>query len=397
MSDKLINVYAKLSKIKSQVHRVVGLIKEFFVLSTHRDAIVHIGHFSNGKVMSGNIGDPLLYYELENLYDKITGEKHIWYHRKITWEVSRQEIWLWNRFAKGIIVGGHGLLMVDTGRNDNSGWQFNINLQLLRDLSCPLAILAIGYNTFRGQQDFNKAFGPHINECARKSIVFGLRNYGSIRALSEYLDSGNKQKICFQPCPTTMLSLYEQLPNVEKNKSIGICLAFDRFQNRFGKNFNRTVESLLTYKEIWEKKGYNVFFFVHNPIDLKTEYAQKIENHGGCIYSISGLTYSQIFEFYLSKTLIVGMRGHSLMIPWGLRTPVISLTTQNKQKWFIEITGHDERSIEVELDDILTPLNSETEYIVDNYEKVINDIIDKQKEFYSITQNNLFKVCKAMQ
>ena len=85
------------------------------------------------------------------------------------------------------------------------------------------------------------------------------------------------------------------------------------------------------------------------------------------------------------------------MIPWGLRTPVISLTTQNKQKWFIEITGHDERSIEVELDDILTPLNSETEYIVDNYEKVINDIIDKQKEFYSITQNNLFKVCKAMQ
>lgn len=92
------------------------------------------------------------------------------------------------------------------------------------------------------------------------------------------------------------------------------------------------------------------------------------------ILSISGQTYEKIFEFYMTKTLIVGMRGHSLMIPWGLGTPVISLTTQNKQKWFIEIMGHNERSIEVEQEDILKPLNQQTTHIIANYNEVVDEI-----------------------
>ena len=85
------------------------------------------------------------------------------------------------------------------------------------------------------------------------------------------------------------------------------------------------------------------------------------------------------------------------MIPWGLGTPVISLTTQNKQKWFIEITGHNELNIEVEQEDILKPLNQQTTHIIANYNEVVDEIKEKQKEFYSITRDNFSKVCKAMQ
>ena len=96
----------------------------------------------------------------------------------------------------------------------------------------------------------------------------------------------------------------------------------------------------------------------------------------------------EVFEFYRSQKLIVGMRGHSLMIPWGLQVPVISLTTQNKQKWFIETTGHPEYSIEVTTPNLTEVLNEKTQFVMDNYSVIIKDIIKKQNEFYEITQNN---------
>ena len=397
MANRITPPCGKVRQLKSFARQVLDDFTQFLFLATNKNVIVHIGHFSKGKAMTGNVGDPLLFYELENLFNTISGKEYAWYHRSILRRISKFEIWCWNHFAKGLIVGGHGLLMVDTGRNENSGWQLNVSLQELKTIRCPLAILAIGYNTFRGQEDFNPVFRPHINECVKKSVVFGLRNYGSIRALSDYLDEENRRKICFQPCPTTMLSLYEKLPLVERRKSIGICLAFDRFENRFGNSFDSVVNQLVKYKESWNSKGYEIIFFVHNPTDLKTEYAKAIAQKGVEILSISGQTYEQIFEFYMAKTLIVGMRGHSLMIPWGLGTPVISLTTQNKQKWFIEITGHNERSIEVEQEDILKPLNQQTTHIIANYNEVVDEIKEKQKEFYSITRDNFSKVCKAMQ
>lgn len=96
----------------------------------------------------------------------------------------------------------------------------------------------------------------------------------------------------------------------------------------------------------------------------------------------------EIFNFYRSQKLIVGMRGHSLMIPWGLQVPVISLTTQNKQKWFIETTGHPEYSIEITTPSLANELNDKVLSIIENYEQAVNDIIQKQKEFYNITYNN---------
>ena len=81
--------------------------------------------------MTGNVGDPLLFYELENQFNTISGKEYAWYHRRILSRISKFEIWCWNHFAKGLIVGGHGLLMVDTGRNENSGWQLNVSLQKL--------------------------------------------------------------------------------------------------------------------------------------------------------------------------------------------------------------------------------------------------------------------------
>lgn len=378
------------------IRRTLGyyyaLSKEICFLLTHKECIIHIGHCSKNEIMNGNVGDPLLYYELEKLYDTVTGERHNWYHRHINREIKRIEVIIYNMFARAIILGGHGLLMIDTGKNNNSGWQFNIKIENLRMIKKPFAVLAIGYNTFRGQGDFNNAFIPHINQCIKQSVVFGLRNYGSMRALSNYVTSSNKEKICFQPCPTTMLSMYENLKKIEKQKSIGICLAFDRFQNRFSSDFNVIFSKLIEFANHWSSEGYSIQFFVHNPPDLESVYAGRFQESGYQLHNLSGRHIKDVLRFYQEKMIIIGMRGHSLMIPWGLLTPVISLTTQNKQKWFMEITDHDNRSIEVNNPDFLPKLNYEVKYILDNYEKAVDEIKKKQEIFYEKTKVNIMKI-----
>lgn len=351
-------------------------IREVFFTLSHRNYIVHIGHFSKGKKMVGNVGDPILFRELEVLYDHINEENNIWLHRTIGLEITWFEVWLYNRFAKIVIVGGHGLLMVDTGKNDNSGWQFNIKLKNLRSLKCPIAFLAIGYNTFRGQPDFIPVFKSHINECVSRSVLFGLRNFGSINTLKPYLTDENFNKLVFQPCPTTMLALYERYEVIQPQNRIAICLAFDRFKNRFGDSFEEILDKIMKYVSVWKNKGYEVLFFIHNPADLRDEYCKELVNRYS-LRCLSNMYPHEVFEFYRSQKLIVGMRGHSLMIPWGLQVPVISLTTQNKQKWFIETTGHPEYSIEVTTPNLTEVLNEKTQFVMDNYSVIIKDIIKK--------------------
>lgn len=378
----------RLKTLKKRLKTLKVHLDEILFSLSHKDYIVHIGHYSKGDKMIGNVGDPILYKELETLYDHITLENNCWLHRSITYEISRFEVWLYNKHAKAVFVGGHGLLMVDTGKNDNSGWQFNIKITNLKKLRCPIAFLAIGYNTFRGQRDFIPIFKKHINLCVSKSILFGLRNYGSINALKPYLTEENKEKITFQPCPTTMLALYEKYENIVPTNRIAICLAFDRFENRFGQSFKTIYNEVLSFARYWENQGYEIFFYIHNKADLNTQYVKLFEKEGKPLKCLSGMTAKEIFNFYRSQKLIVGMRGHSLMIPWGLRVPVISLTTQNKQKWFIETTGHPEYSIEITAPNLAEELSTKTHYILENYQQSIDDIIQKQQEFYELTKQN---------
>ena len=382
----------KLRKLKKKAAYPRMLLKLFLKALFHKRVIVHIGNYSHSEVAHGNVGDPVLFKELEKLIENISGSNYYWIPRSIIFhEINRLEVWIYNHFTSGILVGGHGLLMVDTGKNPNSGWQFNIKVENLKRIRVPMAFMAIGYNTFRGQPDFIDVFREHINICISNSKFFGLRNWGSIRALMPYVDNENKAKVMFQPCPTTMLTLYEDLPVVKKDKEIGICLAFDRYENRFGTIFDQLFDNLILFAHRFESEGYKITFYAHTLTDLNHPNCVKFEKEGYVVETISGLKFSDVFEWYMRKKLIVGMRGHSLMIPWGVGTPVVSLTTQNKQKWFMEITGHNERSIEVQDTQLLSKLYAEVDNILSNYDNEANEILKRQKEFYEISKNNIGK------
>lgn len=44
-------------------------------------------------------------------------------------------------------------------------------------------MFAVGYNRFRGQEDFDQFFKEHINLFVEKAEFIGLRNHGSIESI----------------------------------------------------------------------------------------------------------------------------------------------------------------------------------------------------------------------
>lgn len=381
-------IYKIFRLIKIKTSGIRNLLSLYLIHFFKKNVIFHYGVFGN-KI---NVGDNILYYKLEGIADKLFKENQVWVHRNLhAGKITFLEILLINKISKAIIIGGHGLLMVDTNKNKNSGWQYNISIKNLKKLKVPIVITAIGYNRFRNQQDFIPIFKEHITWLVENSLHFGLRNYGSINALKKYIPERLHDKLIFQPCPTTMISSFfpELITETrERKKKVGICVAFDRYQNRFGDNPVRIFNDIFKFSEKLKDENIHVEFFIHNKTDLQNMIASKIfEKNGYKLFPLYKLTENEIYDYYQNFELIAGMRGHSLMIPYGLQVPILSLTTQDKQKWFIESIKHPEWNIEVE-SDFSTVLYRQTKKVLRDIDQVKADISLMQSEFKKITIEN---------
>jgi hypothetical protein len=338
-----------------------------------------------------NIGDVILYNRLEHVFNTVSEMRNIWYHRLAFGEITPLEILLINKYVKAIIVGGHGLLMPSSNENTNSGWGFNIKIGNLEKIKPPVVFFAVGYNVFRNKTNFIPIFKKHIEKCVEKALFFGLRNYGSINEVKEYLPEYLYGKISYQPCPTTMTSIYSNetaAPETKSTNEIAISVAFNRFKNRFGGNYRLLFKQLIKYCQIMEQKGFKIVLCGHHLLDTHSKYTKDFKQCGFSIKPLYKYSEHSVYEFYKRMKLVISMRGHGLMIPFGLNVPVLSLTTQDKQKWFIETTGHNEWNIEL-TDNLYDDLLSRTLKILDNYEYTRNEIMKIQKINKAITDRNI--------
>jgi hypothetical protein len=280
--------------------------------------------------------------------------------------------------------------MPTSNKNNNSGWGFNIKIKNLKKLKVPLVLFAMGYNVFSGEYTFIPKFKEHIGLCVQKSIFFGLRNYGSINAVKKYLLNYWHGKIKYQPCPTTIIeNSIEKIIDIQENSNeIGISVAFNNFEKRFESNYLKIFEQLLNYCEYMTKKKYKITFFDHHVLDRHSKYAKYFSDFGYPILPLYKYSEINIYKFYKSKKLIIGMRGHSLMIPFGLTIPIISWETQEKQKWFIETTNHNEWNIKM-TDNIFERLLKTSKTIIEEYDYIKSEIRKVQKYNEKITMKNI--------
>lgn len=310
----------------------------------------------------------------------------------------------------GLVVGGGGLFLPDTAPNGNSGWQWNIADDVLARIDVPLMVFAVGYNMFEGQtfesqilddeQDGSNWAGSRFVRSLRtlveRSTFVGLRNHGSVDRVRELLPGHLADRVGWQPCPTAITDLLADPPGrVEPTEPptqrAGVLLncAYDRAARRFGDDYGTFLGHLRDWV-VDTRERVDVQYVAHC-VDDERFVGDLRREHGITLPVIAmyDLTSAQIHEHYRRAELVVGMRGHAGMIPFGCGTPIISLISHPKLGYFLDDIDRPQWGIGVRdphLGDRLRDLTSE---LLDNGPAVEADIAAIQRRLADVTARNL--------
>lgn len=340
----------------------------------------HLSAFSKG-----NVGDEILPINLRDLFNQTLGVR-VWHGNNVRKEQNFIDICQYNK-DDFIVIGGGGLFLKDSGANNNSGWQWNCSVDNLLKIQKPIIGFALGYNRFRNQDEFEPIFTEHINQFVSKAIFVGLRNHGSIKAVQSYLRNEElKQKVCYQPCMTTLISkLYPNLFCYDRKENfIALNCAFDRKQLR-SLNYDILCSIAKVTKEL--TKVSMIKFFVHAESD--TQILPYLDKYEVDYEVVRFSTPKSVLEAYSKARLVIGMRGHAQMIPFGCNTPIVSIISHDKMQWFLDDIHHPEWGVDVLDADFEAKLLATAKDVYDSYEQVMRELIAEQEILWGITMSNM--------
>lgn len=360
--------------------------------------ILHFALFDqvNGTLIApnSNAGDTLLQDATRALFDLWLGTND--WRLELLWKKANHRTIATANHCRAVVVGGGGLLLRDQkGAEEScSGWQWNCPLNQLSNIYSPLIVFGIGFNRFRSQPDYESVFNKHISATVKKSVFFGLRNKGSIKALSGYLDDPKlASRLLWQPCPSTLGAfLYPRFTSPEHMtpRRMAVNIAFDRRELRFGQSENTTLSIIATALKTYSKKGWDIHLVNHKPQDVEFRAWLIKENVPHKITFLHDATPSDILSFYSSCSLVVGMRGHAQMIPFGLQRNVLSIISHDKIRWFLDDIDHPEWGVDVADASFADKLNSNLKNMTSKQpEKIRNQAIKAQQKLWSVTSKNM--------
>lgn len=292
-----------------------------------------------------------------------------------------------------LIIGGGGLFLPDTNENSISGWQWAISPENIGRITSQICVFSVGYNYFYGQEP-DELFIRSIRTLIEKSAFFGLRNMGSVAAVRALLPSEMQSKVIFQPCTTTLIrKLYEGvLPERKDTKCIALNMAFDREERRYGKNKEKILSQVAQAMRKIQSKGYKLYYVCHCKDDDKFLPYLKNFHVQYKLVDLSRQYPDKVMKFYNKMDLVLGMRGHAQMIPFGVNCEIISLGTHDKMKWFLE--DIDAVDWYIDLRENPDKLSEEiTEKFVEIHETKRNDtkqrLTKAQDELWQVTIHNM--------
>lgn len=356
--------------------------------------VTHVAYF----VSRGNAGDILLPYVLEDLANTGLRRPIKWNAQHVHKVVTPKDVRRINR-TRGLVIGGGGLFLKDTNPNDLSGWQWSCSIEALDAIKVPLVLFAVGYNRFRGQEEFAPLFKEHLTQTVSKALYVGLRNHGSVRRTREYLPDSLKEKVRFQPCMTTLLArLYPGIfaRPVPKNERphIAVNCAFDRVYLRLGERLAATLDELACVLKKLSKDA-AISYYAHSVSDehfLPFLDSRQVPYEHVKLYA---MTSRQIIEAYRKPSLVVGMRGHAQLIPFGCQTPIFSLVSHDKMQWFLDDIGHPDWGVEMTSPTFAVEAEQGIAKALNQHEQRVDDISNAQDILWDVSMKNVNELQKA--
>lgn len=292
-----------------------------------------------------------------------------------------------------LIIGGGGLFLPDTNKNEISGWQWAISKELLAKINVPIIVYTVGYNFYRGQAQTD-LFRDSVNELVRKASFIGLRNFGSVKAVRELVDEDLRKKVEFQPCITTITSSFMEENEQTGKGAIALNMGLDRLENRFGNAYKqqKIFEAVARAIKKIEQKGYNIKYYSHG--DADEDFIRYLEQQD-VLFEARNLADSlplEIQRAYENVELVLGMRGHAQMIPFGLGKKIITLSTHDKMKWFLEDIDLMECYIDLnEANGLEDEIITKFDFIIGN-EKIVEKMTRAREKLIDLSNANKSKI-----
>ena len=97
----------------------------------------------------------------------------------------------------------------------------------------------------------------------------------------------------------------------------------------------------------------------------------------------------EYLNYFTAPELVLAVRGHAQMIPFGCKTPVVSIISHDKLKWFLEDIEHPEWGVDVLDAQFEKKLLECSLYMLENREQIRAEITEAQDKLWDIMQENL--------
>lgn len=346
----------------------------------------------------GNAGDTALSECVRRTFDKKFAVPISWKLQSTYKLVDRNLIRNINS-SQILIIGGGGLFLPDTNANLISGWQWACSKEALGEIRVPIVLYSIGYNYFRGQEP-SGLFVDNLNAIVGKSDFVGLRNHGSVEAVKGLLQESLRDKICYQPCTTTLIRrIMPELPPKKESGKIAFNFAFDRADKRYGGRQEEILGEIVKSMYILRDRGYDIYVIAHCLNDLSILPMIRDRKR---IHAINATAWDldKLARFYNEMDVVLGMRGHAQMIPFGVNCHIISLGSHEKMRWFLEDIGAEDWYVELTGD--TSGLSSRIEekfYKIHECDgkETTRRIVEGQERLMQVTNDNMRKICVILE
>ncbi len=303
-----------------------------------------------------NFGDWVLFDSIQHNLIKAAGRALHFVPVDSQRTVYREElIAKLNAEADLLLIGGGGLIFNRPEDNSCSGWQLNLRLEDIAKIKVPIVVHGIGYNRFPyDRTDFPEVLNTHLRAIQDQAALFSVRNQGTFREVVRRGLDPEKIRVVMDAgafAPSAPVSV----PGLRADRRvIGLNVAGDRPQHRFPgttaapeEEEHRCYELLAdAIADVAVKENAQVLFLPHileidgSPREI---FRSRLGDRFVCLhealpqlYPPAPATAGLLIGAYDLCDLVIGMRGHACILPFGREIPFIALGAHAKTSFLLE-------------------------------------------------------------
>jgi polysaccharide pyruvyl transferase WcaK-like protein len=344
----------------------------------------------------GNYGDTLLFEAVKETFNGFRGGEcfEIYNSRPLRSTVGPALVDYINDNFDAVVVGGGGLFLRDTNANRRSGWQWNISVMQLRRLNKPLVLFSVGNNRFIDQADFASPFSEHVNLTMEKSVFFGLRNTGSVETIKPYISQSNRDRVEYQPCPTTISSyLFPDLTKAEADpaRRLGLQMIIGRRQAAAGFEARRIYGEVIGVVRRLKSEGWLFESVPHAHGDMgfvEQAAREHLRMREVKLFGDRDVLFKGV-EYFADLPYVLGTRGHAQMVPFGMGSIPVSLLVHHKNRYFARDIGHPEWAVDPRQDGFADRLYAVLHEVDERRAELRMELAGVRERFYRVTLDNL--------